>query len=132
MTGSVVVSRTDGRYWILAGVVLLVASGFLWIALASTQQSLRVAGFVSGGSFGLIGGVAWAVRWDELRAASRRRRRSSRSTFAGSCPRASAWPGKPRRGRRRRRSLGGLRDRRRRPDALPGSRRLGNVIPFPR
>jgi hypothetical protein len=93
-----VVSRTGGPYWILAGVVLLVASGFLWMALASTQQSPRLAGFVFGGAFGLlglnlvrrslkkpvvnelvidstgisrvIGGVAWAVRWDELRAAS--------------------------------------------------------------
>lgn len=93
-----VVSRTDGRHWILAGVVLLVASGFLWMALASTQQSPQVAGFVFGSAFGLlslnlvrrslkrpvvnefvidstgisrvIGGVAWAVRWDELRAAS--------------------------------------------------------------
>ncbi|MFG1640534.1 hypothetical protein ACGFMK_09615 [Amycolatopsis sp. NPDC049252] len=98
MTDSVVVSRTEGRHWILAGVLLVVASGFLWMALASTQQSPRVAGFVFGGAFGLlglnlvrrslkkpvvnelvidstgisrvIGGVAWAVRWDELRAAS--------------------------------------------------------------
>ncbi|WP_328613220.1 hypothetical protein OHS18_30590 [Amycolatopsis sp. NBC_00355] len=93
-----VVSRTAGRHWVFAVVLLLVASGFLWMALASTQQSPRLAGFVFGGAFGLlglnlvrrslkkpvvnelvidstgisrvIGGVAWAVRWDELRAAS--------------------------------------------------------------
>src|ERR1700749_554083 len=98
MTDGVVVSRTEGRHWILAGVLLVVASGCLWMALASTQQSPRAAGFVFGGTFGLIGlnlvrrslkkpvvnelvidstgisrvigGVVWAVRWDELRAAS--------------------------------------------------------------
>ncbi len=94
----VVVSRTEGRYWILAGVLLLVAGGFVWLTLASTQRSPGVAGWVFGGAFGLlglnlvrrsvrkpvrneliidaagvsrvIGGVVWAVRWDELAAAS--------------------------------------------------------------
>ncbi|WIX86789.1 hypothetical protein [Amycolatopsis sp. DG1A-15b] len=93
-----VVSRTDGPHWILAGVLLCVAGGFLWMALAATPQGPRVPGWVFGGSFGLlglnvvfrslkkpvrnelviepagisrvIGGVAWALRWDELRAAS--------------------------------------------------------------
>ncbi len=93
-----VVSRTEGPHWILAGVLLCVAGGFFWMALAATQQSPRVAGWVFGGCFGLlglnlvfrslkkpvrnelviepagisrvIGGIAWALRWDELRAAS--------------------------------------------------------------
>ncbi|HEY3464128.1 MAG TPA: hypothetical protein VGL47_03300 [Amycolatopsis sp.] len=96
--GRIVVSRTAGRPWILAVVLLVVASGFLWMALAATQESPRVAGWVFGGGFGLlglnlvrrsvrrpvrdelvldpagisrvIGGVVWTVRWDELRAAS--------------------------------------------------------------
>lgn len=95
MTGDrVVISRTAGRPWILALALLAAAAGFLWLALASKQQSPRVAGWVFGGAFGLlglnlvlrslrnpvrnelvldetgisrvIGGVAWAVRWDEL------------------------------------------------------------------
>ncbi|RSD20048.1 hypothetical protein [Amycolatopsis eburnea] len=98
MNESVVVSRTEGRHWILAGVLLLVAGGFVWLALASTQRSPGVAGWVFGGAFGLlglnlvrrsvrqparneliidaagvsrvIGGVVWALRWDELAAAS--------------------------------------------------------------
>lgn len=93
-----VVSRTNGPYWILAGVTLCVAAGFFWMALAATQASPRVAGWVFGGCFGLlglilvvrslrkpvrnelviepagisrvIGGVAWALRWDELRVVS--------------------------------------------------------------
>lgn len=96
--GRLVVSRTEGRPWILAGVLLVVAAGFLWMAMASTQQSPRVVGWVFGGAFGLlglnlvrrsvrkpvrdeviidstgisrvIGGVVWAVRWDEISAAS--------------------------------------------------------------
>ncbi|SEF28154.1 hypothetical protein SAMN05421837_10436 [Amycolatopsis pretoriensis] len=98
MNDSVVVSRTEGRYWILAAVLLLVAGGFVWLALASTQRGAAVAGWVFGGAFGLfglnlvrrsvrkpvrnelivnatgvsrvIGGVVWALRWDELAAAS--------------------------------------------------------------
>jgi hypothetical protein len=93
-----VVSRTDGPHWVQAGLFLCVAGGFFWMALASTQHSPRVMGWVFGGLIGLlglnlvvrslmkpvrneliiepagisrvIGGVAWALRWDELRAAS--------------------------------------------------------------
>lgn len=82
----------------LAAVLLCVAGGFFWMALAATQQSPRVAGWVFGGISGVlglnlivrslkkpvrnelvieptgisrvIGGVAWVLRWDELRAAS--------------------------------------------------------------
>lgn len=96
--GRVVVSRTEGRYWILAAVLLLVAGGFVWLALASTQQGPGFMGWVFGGAFGVlglnlvrrsvrkpvrnelivdatgvsrvIGGVVWALRWDELAAAS--------------------------------------------------------------
>ena len=98
MNESIVVSRTEGRHWILAGVLLLIAGGFVWLALASTQRSPGIAGWVFGGAFGLlglnmvrrsvrkpvrnelildaagvsrvIGGVVWALRWDELAAAS--------------------------------------------------------------
>lgn len=94
----VVISRTDGPHWIQAGVLFLIAGGFAWMALASTQRSPVVMGWVFGGGFGLLalnlvwrsvrkpvrdeliidaagvsrvlGGVAWAVRWDELAAAS--------------------------------------------------------------
>ncbi len=93
-----VVSRTDGPHWILAGVLLCVAGGFFWMALGATQHNPGVVGWVFGGSFGLlalnlvfrslkkpvrneliiesagisrvIGGLAWALRWDELQAAS--------------------------------------------------------------
>ncbi|MEU4248525.1 hypothetical protein AB0F15_14075 [Amycolatopsis sp. NPDC026612] len=93
-----VVSRTDGPHWILAGVLLCVAGGFLWMALAATHRNPGVVGWVFGGGFGLlglnlvfrslkkpvrneliiepagisrvIGGLAWALRWDELRSAS--------------------------------------------------------------
>ena len=98
MSESFVVSRTAGRPWVLALVLLAVASGFLWMAFESTQQSPRVAGWVFGGAFGLlglrlllrslkkpvrdelvfdsvgvsrvIGGVVWAVRWGDLSGAS--------------------------------------------------------------
>ena len=98
MNESVVISRTEGRHWILAGVLLLVAGGFVWLALASTQRSPAVMGWVFGGAVGLlglnlvrrsvrkpvrneliidatgisrvIGSVVWALRWDELAAAS--------------------------------------------------------------
>ncbi|WP_410562909.1 hypothetical protein [Amycolatopsis sp. cmx-4-61] len=93
-----VVSRTDGPHWIQAGFLLCVAGGFVWVALAATQESPRVMGWVFGGAVGLfglylvvrslrkpvrnellieptgltrvIGGVAWVLRWGELRAAS--------------------------------------------------------------
>ncbi|MEV6827522.1 hypothetical protein [Amycolatopsis sp. NPDC051102] len=90
----VVVSRTAGRHWILAAVLLAVGAGIVWAGLSASQQSPRVAGCVFGGGFGLIGlilvfrslpepvvdelvldasgisriigGVVWAVRWNEL------------------------------------------------------------------
>lgn len=55
MNESIVISRTEGRYWILAGVLLLIAGGFVWLALASTQRSPGIAGWVFGGAFGLLG-----------------------------------------------------------------------------
>lgn len=97
-SGRFVVSRTDGPQWILAGVLLCVAGGFFWMALAATQESPRAMGWIFGGMIALlglnlvvrslrkpvrnelvldpagisrvIGGVAWVLRWDELRAAS--------------------------------------------------------------
>ncbi|MGW5715772.1 hypothetical protein ACWEVP_06375 [Amycolatopsis sp. NPDC003865] len=96
-TGRIVVSRTEGRHWILAGVLLLVAGGFAWLTLAA-QRSPGAAGWVFSGVSGLlglnlvrrsvrkpvrneliidatgvsrvIGDVVWALRWDELAAAS--------------------------------------------------------------
>ncbi|QKV77142.1 hypothetical protein [Amycolatopsis sp. Hca4] len=98
MTESVVVSRTDGPHWIQAGLLLAVGAGIIWLGLSSAQQGPRLAGCVFGGSFALlglnlvwrslrtpvrneliidpagisrvIGAVVWAVRWDELAAAS--------------------------------------------------------------
>ncbi|MET8993820.1 hypothetical protein [Amycolatopsis sp. NPDC004169] len=98
MTESVVVSRTDGPHWIQAGFLLAVGAGIIWLGLSSAQQGPRLAGCVFGGSFALlglnlvwrslrtpvrneliidpagisrvIGAVVWAVRWDELAAAS--------------------------------------------------------------
>jgi hypothetical protein len=97
-SGRTVISRTDGPHWIQAGVLFLIAGGFVWMALASKQRGLDVMGWVFGGAFGLLalnlvwrsvrkpirdeliidaagvsrvfGGVVWAVRWDELAAAS--------------------------------------------------------------
>lgn len=97
-SGRFVVSRTDEPQWILAGVLSCVAGGFFWMALAATQESPRAMGWVFGGTIGvfvlnlvvrslrkpvrnelvldpagisrIIGGVAWALRWDELRAAA--------------------------------------------------------------
>ncbi|WP_372667518.1 hypothetical protein [Amycolatopsis kentuckyensis] len=54
MNESVVISRTEGRHWILAGVLLLVAGGFVWLTLAS-QRRPGAAGWVFGGAFGLLG-----------------------------------------------------------------------------
>jgi hypothetical protein len=89
-----VVSRTAGRHWILAGVLLAIGAGLVWMGSSASQQSPRVAGYVFGGAFGLlgltlavrslrkpvvnelvfdasgisriVGGVVWAARWDEL------------------------------------------------------------------
>ncbi|WP_155848916.1 hypothetical protein [Amycolatopsis vancoresmycina] len=89
-------SRTAGRHWILAGVLLAVGAGIVWLGLSASQQSPRVAGCVFGGGFVLlglilvarslpepvvdelvldasgisrvVGGVVWAVRWGELTA----------------------------------------------------------------
>ncbi|WP_290057221.1 hypothetical protein [Amycolatopsis solani] len=91
-------SRTDGPHWIQAGFLLAVGAGIVWLGLSSAQQGPRIMGCIVGGGFGLlglnlvwrsvrkpvrneliidqigisrvIGGVAWAVRWDELAAAS--------------------------------------------------------------
>ncbi|NBH09869.1 hypothetical protein [Amycolatopsis sp. SID8362] len=91
-----VVSRTAGRHWVQAAVLLAIGAGIVWLGLSASQQSPRVAGCVFGGGFlllGLIlvvrslptpvvnelvfdtsgisrivGGVVWAARWDELAA----------------------------------------------------------------
>ncbi|UOX87271.1 hypothetical protein MUY14_36965 [Amycolatopsis sp. FBCC-B4732] len=89
-------SRTAGRHWAQAGVLLVIGAGIVWLGLSASQQGPRVAGCVFGGGFlllGLIlvvrslpepvvnelvfdasgisrivGGVVWAARWDELAA----------------------------------------------------------------
>ncbi len=94
MSDRLVVSRTAGRHWILAAVLLAIGAGFVWMGSSASQQSPRVAGYVFGGAFGLlglilavrslrkpvvnelvfdaagitriVGGVVWAVRWGEL------------------------------------------------------------------
>ncbi|WP_410587488.1 hypothetical protein [Amycolatopsis sp. lyj-23] len=93
-----VVSRTDGPHWIQAGVFLAIGGGIVWLGLSASQHGARAPACVFGGSFALlglilvvrslkkpvrneliiepagisrvIGGVAWALRWDELRSAS--------------------------------------------------------------
>ncbi|VVJ23448.1 Uncharacterised protein [Amycolatopsis camponoti] len=92
----VVVSRTDGRHWIQAGILLAIGAGIVWLGWSSTQEGPRLAGSVFGGGFALLGlilvfrslpepvvnelvfdasgisrivrGVVWAARWDELAA----------------------------------------------------------------
>ncbi|MBE1499720.1 hypothetical protein H4696_006820 [Amycolatopsis lexingtonensis] len=89
-------SRTAGRHWVQAGVLLAIGAGIVWLGLSASQQSPRVAGCIFGGGFGLlglilvfrslpepvvnelvfdasgisriVGGVVWAARWDELAA----------------------------------------------------------------
>jgi hypothetical protein len=89
-----VVSRTAGRHWILAGVLLAIGAGLVLMGVSASQQSPRVAGYVFGGAFGLlgltllcrslrkpvvnelvfdasgisriVGGVVWAARWNEV------------------------------------------------------------------
>lgn len=95
-SGRFVVSRTAGRHWIQAGVLLAIGGGIVWLGLSSSQESARLAGSIFGGGFGLlglilvfrslpepvvnelvfdasgisriVGGVVWATRWDELAA----------------------------------------------------------------
>ncbi|SEB40217.1 hypothetical protein SAMN04489727_1419 [Amycolatopsis tolypomycina] len=95
-SNGLVVSRTAGRHWILAAVLLAIGAGLVWMGLSASQQSPRIAGCVFGGVFGLlalilglrslpepvadelvldasgisrvVGGVVWAARWGELRA----------------------------------------------------------------